>query len=112
MRNEYYSLKKINKLNALYNLIIGQRSNGKTYAVCEQEVKGNFKEGYRMAYIRRYDEEIMPKNIQNLFKPHSALIENYPMDSLTALYTRIENFSYIIQIRKKKVNKVFASVFL
>ena len=25
MRNEYYSLKKINKLNALYNLIIGQR---------------------------------------------------------------------------------------
>ena len=34
MKNEYYSLKKINKLNALYNLIIGQRSNGKTYAVC------------------------------------------------------------------------------
>lgn len=75
MKNEYYSLKKINKLNALYNLIIGQRSNGKTYAVCEQEIKGYFKEGFRLAYIRRYDEEIMPKNIQNLFKPHSALIE-------------------------------------
>ena len=44
MKSEYYSLKKINKLNALYNLIIGQRSNGKTYAVCEQEIKGYFKE--------------------------------------------------------------------
>ena len=52
MRNEYYSLKKINKLNALYNLIIGQRSNGKTYAVCEQEIKGYFKDNFRLAYIR------------------------------------------------------------
>lgn len=75
MKNEYYSLKKINKLNALYNLIIGQRSNGKTYSVCKQEIEGYFKENFRLAYIRRYDEEIMPKNIQNLFKPHSALIE-------------------------------------
>ena len=32
MFNKYYSLKKILSKNADYNLIIGERSNGKTYA--------------------------------------------------------------------------------
>lgn len=112
MKNEYYSLKKINKLNALYNLIIGQRSNGKTYAVCKQEIEGYFKNNFRLAYIRRYDEEIMPKNIQNLFKPHSALIEKLSNGQFNSTTYKIGNFSYIIQILRKNVNKVFASAFL
>ena len=29
---KYYSLDKINKKDCAYNLIIGERSNGKTYA--------------------------------------------------------------------------------
>ena len=102
MKNEYYSLKKINKLNALYNLIIGQRSNGKTYAVCEQEIKGYFKEDLRLAYIRRYDEEIMPKNIQNLFKPHSALIEKLSNGQFNStVYKNREFFLYNTNTEEK-----------
>ena len=33
---KYYSLKKIMSENADYNIIIGERSNGKTYAVLEK----------------------------------------------------------------------------
>ena len=58
MKNEYYSLKKINKLNALYNLIIGQRSNGKTYAVCEQEIKGYFKEGFKLEGVKKVAKRV------------------------------------------------------
>ena len=32
MKKQYYSLKKILAENADYNIIIGERSNGKTYA--------------------------------------------------------------------------------
>ena len=31
MSKKYYRLDNILKLNAVYNMIIGQRSNGKTY---------------------------------------------------------------------------------
>ena len=34
---KYYSLKKIKEKNADYNLIIGERSNGKTYS-CKKEI--------------------------------------------------------------------------
>ena len=33
---KYYSLNKINKKNATYNVIFGERSNGKTYATLKQ----------------------------------------------------------------------------
>lgn len=68
--SKYYSSKKIRAYKALYNMIIGQRSNGKTYDWCDT-VLHNYKErGERCAYIRRYDIEILPKNIKTLFEPH------------------------------------------
>ena len=73
---EYYSLSKIDKKNADYNIIIGQRANGKTYAVIEEKsIKAYFKKGDRLALIRRYSEELTPKNIGNLLEPHLPLIE-------------------------------------
>lgn len=111
MKNEYYSLKKINKLNALYNLIIGQRSNGKTYAVCEQEIKGYFKEGFKLAYIRRYDEEIMPKNIQNLFKPHSALIEKLSNGQFNSTVYKNREFYLYNKNTEEKSEQFFCKCF-
>lgn len=70
MKNEYYNLKRIDKLHCIYNVIFGQRSNGKTFSVCEKGLRKYCEMGERMAYIRRFDEEITPKNIQSLFKPH------------------------------------------
>lgn len=66
----YYSSKKIRKLNALYNLIIGQRSNGKTYDWKENALNDYAKDNLKSAYIRRFDTEIAPKNLANLFDSH------------------------------------------
>lgn len=67
---KYYSLKKINSKKALYNMIIGQRSNGKTYSVVKQAITDYFKNGHRMAYIRRFKEDLTPRNIGELLTPH------------------------------------------
>ena len=38
-KGNFYSLDNILKYNALYNMIIGERSNGKTFAVDDKALK-------------------------------------------------------------------------
>lgn len=74
--SKYYSYAKINKIKATYNLIIGQRSNGKTYGACSEKILDPYLEqGKPSAYIRRLDEMIRPANIESLFNPHLDYIE-------------------------------------
>lgn len=69
---KYYTLDKILKENADYNLIIGERSNGKTTACLGYGLEEYCKYGYQLAVIRRYDEDFRGKNgtqiMENLVK--------------------------------------------
>ena len=70
MNNEkvkFYSLKNILAKHAQYNMIIGKRSNGKTYACLYEGVKDYLKAGAQMAYIRRFDIDIKGKRAATLF---------------------------------------------
>ena len=68
---KYYSLKKILQHDATYNVIIGERSNGKTFAVHEHALKVFWATGGQLAHhLRRYSyavgkvavlEELMDK---------------------------------------------------
>lgn len=61
-KNKYYSLKNIKTKNARYNVIYGERSNGKTYAVNAEEILEKFvKSGYveQGAIIRRFDDDFI-----------------------------------------------------
>lgn len=69
----YYNLKNILKKNAVYNVIFGERSNGKTYATLKHGLEQYFKDGSQIAYIRRWKEDITGKRGQAVF---SALVEN------------------------------------
>ena len=80
MKTKYYSLKKILAENADYNIIIGERSNGKTFATLEYILKDyidNKKEG---AYIRRWRDDITGKRGENVF---SAIAESGIVNKLT-----------------------------
>lgn len=55
---KYYSLDAILAKDAHYNLIIGERSNGKTTAVLRYALEQYIKNGSTTAYIRRYEEDI------------------------------------------------------
>lgn len=65
----FYSYEEIDEIGALYNLIIGQRSNGKTFGACRKIVDAYLDEDLPSAYVRRLDESIKPKNIDTLFDP-------------------------------------------
>lgn len=63
---KYYSLKNILKQNADYNIIVGERSNGKTYA-CLQYIIENAMRGNKSVYLRRWKEDLTIKRMSTLF---------------------------------------------
>ena len=79
-KEEYYSLDRIKKVNAQYNMIFGKRSNGKTYAVLYEGVKNYVQHGKQMAYLRRYREDFVGKRGQSLF---NALTSSGAIKELT-----------------------------
>lgn len=64
---KYYSLKQIEKKNATYNVIFGERSNGKTYALLEKGIKDYFEDGSQFAYVRRWKEDVTGRRASRLF---------------------------------------------
>ena len=91
---KYYSLNKINKKNATYNVIFGERSNGKTYATLKQALENYFENGSQFAYIRRWSVDVQPKRMNNLF---NAIIEDGYLEKLsggkfTAIFYRTGRF--------------------
>ena len=77
---KYYSLSKINKKDATYNVIFGERSNGKTYACLLQSLKAYVKDGSQFAYVRRWKEDITGRRAQRLF---AGLNENGEVSKAT-----------------------------
>ena len=79
---KYYSLANILKYDCDYNIIFGERSNGKTYALLEYIVKQFYESGYKSqgAIIRRWKEDIVGKRASTIF---SGLESNNRISELT-----------------------------
>ena len=57
-QNDFYSANEILKLRAQYNLIYGERSNGKSYAVKKHCLERFAENGDQFVYIRRYERDL------------------------------------------------------
>lgn len=73
INNKYYNLKAILKTDSTYNIIIGERSNGKTYASLKYGVEQYFKHGSQIAILRRWQTDIKGNRASEVFK---ALVAN------------------------------------
>lgn len=80
MKYEYYSLKAILKKDAHYNIIFGERSNGKTYAVLLYALERFVKTGKQLAILRRYSIDFKGKRGQELFR---GIVQNGEINRLT-----------------------------
>lgn len=79
-QSKYYSLKNILSYHARYNIIIGERSNGKTYSVLERFVERYARTGAQCAIIRRWDEDFKNKRGASMF---SSLASDNKISKLT-----------------------------
>lgn len=87
----YYSLDEILKKNAQYNVIFGERSNGKTYSVLEYGLQNFVTSGKQLAIVRRYDDDIKGGKADSFF---DALIANGVIEKLThGKYTGVRYYN-------------------
>lgn len=77
MKQKYYRLDKLDKIGAPYNILLGERSNGKSYAVKERCISDAFKLGREFVYLRRYDLDIKTSLVESYFSdaPVSAITD-------------------------------------
>ena len=80
MKPKYYSLKNILSENAEYNLIIGERSNGKTYACLKYALEDYYNNGNEFVYLRRWKDDIQTKRADAVF---ASLVANGEIEKIT-----------------------------
>ena len=85
MKDKHYSLNNILKKNANINMIIGEKSNGKTYACKEYLIKRYFEGMGKGAYIRRTDEDFKKGRGDAIF---SDMVKNKNGVSLVEKYSK------------------------
>tara|TARA_R110002012_G_scaffold219923_3_gene391432 strand:- start:562 stop:1644 length:1083 start_codon:yes stop_codon:yes gene_type:complete len=92
--SKYYRTSKIDKKKAIYNIIFGERSNGKTYALLEKALKNYFDNGKQFAYLRRWKEDLTARRASELFSGILAngVIEKLSNGEFTGIYYRNKKF--------------------
>lgn len=80
MKTKFYSLKKILEANAQYNVIIGERSNGKTYAVLKYGIENYMASKKQLAIVRRWQDDFIGKRGQTMF---DSLVANGEIEKIT-----------------------------
>lgn len=89
---KYWDRTKLDATGALYRLAIGGRGNGKTYSWCKSVLENYFANGEQAAYVRRFAEELMPKNIGSLFNPHFDYIKKQSKGKYNGVFYRSKEF--------------------
>lgn len=77
---KYYSLERILKYNAKYNVIFGERSNGKSYSVHEKALKDYVENGSQFAIVRRWQDDFTGKRGQAMF---NGIVESGAVEKIT-----------------------------
>lgn len=85
---EYYTLDNILKYKAKYNVIYGERSNGKTYSVYNYALERFCKYGEQFAIIRRWQDDFTGKRGQTMFNAiiNDDLVRKYSDGEWTGIY--------------------------
>lgn len=70
IKTQYTDVRRLLKSHpaAKYYVVYGERSNGKTYSSLAHVLDRYYGDGSQFAYIRRWGEDIRPKNLLNLFQ--------------------------------------------
>lgn len=73
---KWYDLSNILKHEGQYYVILGERSNGKSYALNKYIIDRFFQYGEEFAYVKRFEEDIKRKYMGEVFTPLQDYIRN------------------------------------
>lgn len=58
IEHPWYNYDRINSFNGVFNFVVGERGNGKTYGAKKQAIKKFLRTGDQFIYLRRYTTEL------------------------------------------------------
>lgn len=73
---KYVSYKTLDKIDAEFIIVLGQRSNGKSYAVKELALRNAYNKNESFGYIRRYDTDVKDYLVTEYFEDFITPNEN------------------------------------
>ena len=82
----YWNIQKILQTRSDFNLVIGQRGNGKTFGVLKYFLQQYKKTKKRFCYIRRWEEDIKAYRMEQLFTPFRNLIDELFGENFSIVY--------------------------
>lgn len=89
-KEKFYTLNNILAHNADYNIIYGERSNGKTTAVLRLALLHHINSGYKnqLAIVRRWEEDFKGKNGKQMFDSiiHLGWVEEFTKGEYNSIY--------------------------
>lgn len=113
MKKKYYRLDTILTHNADYNILLGERTNGKSFAVKEYCLIKAYEENEGFAYLRRWQEDVKNDTVSEYFDDENLKIEKITNGEFNAVKC-IKSVIYFCNInkdgiveRKKRCGKAF-----
>lgn len=79
-KQKFYSLDSILSHDAIYNVIFGERSNGKTFSVLKYALQRFVENGEQLALVRRWQDDFIGKRGQQMY---DALVAEGVVSELT-----------------------------
>ena len=116
----YWNILKILGFKADFNLVIGQRGNGKTFGVLKHFLECYKKTKKRFCYIRRWDEDVKAFRMEQLFAPFRNVIDELFGEEFTIQYrnhkfylvngngTKIDCIGYVLSLSSSHHTKSIA----
>lgn len=116
----YWNILKILGFKADFNLVIGQRGNGKTFGVLKHFLELYKKTKKRFCYIRRWDEDVKAFRMEQLFAPFRNILDELFGEEFTIQYkqhkfylvngngTKIDCIGYVLSLSSSHHTKSIA----
>ncbi len=116
----YWNINPILGKHGDFNLVIGQRGNGKTFGVLKHFLECYKKTKKRFCYIRRWDEDVKAFRMEQLFAPFRNVIDELFGDEFTIQYrnhkfylvngngTKIDCIGYVLSLSSSHHTKSIA----
>lgn len=116
----YWNILKILGYKADFNLVIGQRGNGKTFGVLKHFLECYKKTKKRFCYIRRWDEDVKAFRMEQLFAPFRNILDELFGEEFTIQYrnhkfylvngngTKIDCIGYVLSLSSSHHTKSIA----
>lgn len=90
-KQRYWDIHHILAKGADYNIVFGERSNGKSYGVLKYAIEQYWEKGIELAYIRRYKEDVRGNRAAQVF---TAIIDDDCIRKITGgEYSNVSYYS-------------------